>query len=152
MIRFFGMAFTTGLVIFAVGALFHLLVPVCFPSTEKEYTNSTLFRPWTGWTRYYMIAHPFGFSIIFTLAFAWLRGESDVCGSVPEQHGWHRLRPGGIRRRQPSRLLARIGLLSGAAQDHPGLDPPESLAVCGRRLVPGLAQWPKMSSLTGRSR
>jgi hypothetical protein len=78
-----------GLVMFAVGALFHWLVPVCAPSIESEYSNTSLFRPWEGWTQYYMIAHPFGFSIVFTLVFVLLQG-------VPRSNGLLHGNMGGI--------------------------------------------------------
>ena len=61
-----------GLVMFVTGGIFHLVTPLIFPSLEPEYTNTALFRPWDGWTRYYMIAHPFAFGLIFTFVYIWL--------------------------------------------------------------------------------
>jgi Asp-tRNA(Asn)/Glu-tRNA(Gln) amidotransferase A subunit family amidase len=53
-----------GTVMFAVGAAFHLLISrfVALPYNQPP------FRPWCGWTFFYMVVHPFWFGF----AFAWL--------------------------------------------------------------------------------
>jgi hypothetical protein len=52
---------------FAIGALFHWLLPIVAPSIAALY-GLPPFRPLLGWPLYYFIAHPFWFG----LAFAWL--------------------------------------------------------------------------------
>lgn len=58
-----------GAVLFAVGAAFHLLVPLAAPRFEAEYANEALFRSWEGWTRNYMLVHPWGFGAVFAGVF-----------------------------------------------------------------------------------
>jgi hypothetical protein len=52
---------------FAVGAMFHWLMPVFAPAIAALYTMPP-FRPLPGWPWYYFVAHPFWFGF----AFAWL--------------------------------------------------------------------------------
>ena len=70
-----------GMTLFAVGALFHLAVPLVAPNIEPQFGNAALFRPWTGWTSTYMALHPFGFGVVFTAVFLWLRARSGVAGN-----------------------------------------------------------------------
>ena len=56
-----------GTVMFAIGAVFHWLVPILAPWIAALFAPP-VFRPWPGWTRTYMIVHPFWFG----LTFAWL--------------------------------------------------------------------------------
>lgn len=56
-------------VMFVIGGLFHVFIPWIDPSIEAEYRNTGLFRPWDGWTRYYMMVHPFGVSLPFTFGY-----------------------------------------------------------------------------------
>jgi hypothetical protein len=58
-----------GAVPFAVGVAFHYLTPLVAPGLEAEYRNEALFRPWGGWTRWYMIAHPWLFGVLFAGVF-----------------------------------------------------------------------------------
>ncbi len=58
-----------GAVLFAVGVAFHLLTPLVAPGLAAEYRNEALFRPWGGWTRAYMLAHPWLFGALFAGAF-----------------------------------------------------------------------------------
>ena len=54
-----------GSTLFAVGALFHLAVPVVAPGIPPQFGNAALFRPWFGWTSVYMALHPLGFGVVF---------------------------------------------------------------------------------------
>jgi hypothetical protein len=56
-----------GAVMFAIGAVFHWLVLILAPGIAALFAPP-VFRPWPGWTRTYMVVHPFWFG----LAFAWL--------------------------------------------------------------------------------
>jgi hypothetical protein len=56
-----------GVVMFAVGAMFHWLIPVFVPLIDALYKMPP-FRPLPGWPLYYFIAHPFWFGF----ALAWL--------------------------------------------------------------------------------
>ena len=71
-----------GTVMFVTGAVFHWLVPVFAPSIAPLY-QSPVFRPWNGWTRNYMIAHPFGFGFAFAWLFTFLepRTRTTVAGA-----------------------------------------------------------------------
>lgn len=59
--------------LFAVGAAFHLLIPLIAPRLEAEYHNEALFRPWHGWTRAYMLVHPWLYGALFAGVFLGLR-------------------------------------------------------------------------------
>jgi hypothetical protein len=65
--RVFIRGLLAGTIMFAIGVIFHWLVPVFVPGIAQLF-NRPPFRPWPGWTMYYMIAHPFWFGF----AFAWL--------------------------------------------------------------------------------
>jgi hypothetical protein len=62
-----------GLIQFLVGYLFYVAVPVVVPAIPGHYENAALFRPWAGWTSAYMCIHPFGYGIVFALAYHGLR-------------------------------------------------------------------------------
>jgi hypothetical protein len=62
-----------GLIQFLVGYLFYKAVPVVVPAIPRQYENAALFRPWAGWTSTYMFFHPFGYGVIFALAYCGLR-------------------------------------------------------------------------------
>ena len=58
---------------FIVGAAFYLVVPIVAPDIQQLIANNPLvFRPWPGWTRLYMIAHPFGYGVVFAAVFVGL--------------------------------------------------------------------------------
>ncbi len=64
-----GMGLLAGVVLFAMGALFHVLTPLLVPSIPIAYRDHPeVFRPWLGWTRPYMALYPFAYG----LAFAWV--------------------------------------------------------------------------------
>jgi hypothetical protein len=65
--RILALGLLAGTVMFAIGAAFHWLLPILAPWIAALYVPP-VFRPWCGWTRTYMIIHPFWFG----LAFAWL--------------------------------------------------------------------------------
>ncbi len=52
-------------VLFAVGAVFHAVVPVMTPHIPPQFENHALFRPWRGWTSTYMLIHPLWFGGVF---------------------------------------------------------------------------------------
>lgn len=62
-----------GATLFAVGALFHVLAPAFAPHLAAEYRNDALFRPWTGWTRLYMLAHPWLYGLMVAALFLGVR-------------------------------------------------------------------------------
>lgn len=62
----------TAFVMLLIGGLFHVFIPWMDPSIEAEYRDTGLFRPWDGWTRYYMVVHPFGVSLPFTFGYIML--------------------------------------------------------------------------------
>jgi hypothetical protein len=67
-----------GSAIFAVGTLFHLAVPIVAPSLPPRYADSSLFRPWSGWTSKYMFVHPFGFGLVFATIHQALLGRGGL--------------------------------------------------------------------------
>jgi hypothetical protein len=67
-----------GITLFAVGALFHLVVPLVAPSITPQFGNAALFRPWSEWTSTYMVLHPFGFAVVFTAFFLLLRSRGGI--------------------------------------------------------------------------
>jgi hypothetical protein len=82
--RFIVGALLCSTVLFAVGVAFHFLVPLVAPGLEPEYRNDALFRPWSGWTRYYMLAHPWLFGILFAGVFLCARamvGSANLGGA-----------------------------------------------------------------------
>src|SRR5262245_16088274 len=56
-----------------VGYAFHLVVPVIAPEVVREYERRELFRPWDGWTGWYMLAHPWLYGFVFAGVFLALR-------------------------------------------------------------------------------
>jgi hypothetical protein len=58
-----------GAVLWTVGAAFHWAVPLLAPQVEAAYGNEALFRPWEGWTRLYMMVHPWLYGTLFTAVF-----------------------------------------------------------------------------------
>ena len=63
-----------GATLFLVGAAFHLLVPVVVPVIPPQFkANPALYRPWPGWTRTYMVVHPFVYGFVFAAVFLGLR-------------------------------------------------------------------------------
>lgn len=67
--KLLGGSLLAGVVLFAVGFLFYLAVPILVPQMEQEYRNEELFRAWSGWTRIYMALHPFLFGVLFAGVF-----------------------------------------------------------------------------------
>ena len=61
---------------FLVGVLFHLVMPLLFPGLIQQYANDSLFRPWVGWTRAYMILHPFLFGLVVTAVYFGLHAHN----------------------------------------------------------------------------
>lgn len=62
-----------GLTQFLVGYLFFKGVPLVVPAIPAQFGNVDLFRPWAGWTSTYMFFHPFGYGVVFALAYCGLR-------------------------------------------------------------------------------
>lgn len=59
-----------GVILFSIGALFHLTVPLLVPALTTAYTDHPeIFRTWPGWTRAYMICHPFFYGFVFASGF-----------------------------------------------------------------------------------
>src|SRR5579864_9565370 len=77
--RLVGGSFLCGGVMFAVGTAFHFLTPLVAPQLAPEYRNEVLFRPWDGWTRSYMIVHPWLYCMLFAAVFL---GARMIVGSV----------------------------------------------------------------------
>lgn len=74
---------TAGVSMFLVGAAFHLLVPVFAPVIASQFeANLGLYRPWIGWTRTYMVIHPFLYGIVFAAVFLSLRRWSAFAPGV----------------------------------------------------------------------
>ena len=65
--------FVAGLIQFLVGYLFYKAVPVVAPAISRQYEDAALFRPWAGWTSTYMFFHPFGYGVVFALAYCGVR-------------------------------------------------------------------------------
>ena len=62
-----------GLTLFAVGALFHFVVPMVAPDIPAQFQNNpALYRPWAGWTSTYMYLHPFGYGAVFAVVYLML--------------------------------------------------------------------------------
>ena len=53
----------------AVGKVFDL-IEAAIPSIPAEYASDPGFRPWPGWTKGYMFAHPIWFGFVFAGGFA----------------------------------------------------------------------------------
>jgi hypothetical protein len=53
----------------AVGGMFDL-IEAAIPSIPGEYKAGPGFRPWPGWTKGYMFAHPIWFGFVFAVGFA----------------------------------------------------------------------------------
>lgn len=63
-----------GATMFLVGAAFYFLMPVVAPTISPQFENNpTLYRPWPGWTRTYMVAHPLVYGFVFAAVFLGLR-------------------------------------------------------------------------------
>lgn len=59
-----------GVVLFSIGTVFHLAVPLLMPTVTTAYTDHPeVFRTWPGWTRAYMICHPFFYGFVFASGF-----------------------------------------------------------------------------------
>jgi hypothetical protein len=71
-----------GTVMFAIGAVFHWLLPILAPWIVALLIPP-VFRPWPGWVRTYMIAHPFWFGFAFACLFTVLepRTRSTLAGA-----------------------------------------------------------------------
>ncbi len=67
-----------GTTMFAVGACFHLVIPVLAPGIPPQFADEGLFRPWGGWTRTYMAIHPFAFGVVFATVYLVLLGRGGV--------------------------------------------------------------------------
>lgn len=67
-----------GTTLFAVGAVFHLTIPIIAPDIPPQFKNDNLFRPWDGWTSTYMAFHPFGFGVLFASIYWVLRRQGGV--------------------------------------------------------------------------
>lgn len=63
-------ALVAGAMLFAVGTVFHFALPSLVPALSTAYTDHPeLFRTWPGWTRTYMICHPFLYGFVFASGF-----------------------------------------------------------------------------------
>lgn len=63
-----------GATLFAVGAAFHLILPILAPGIASQFEeHPEVFRDWEGWTRTYMMFHPFFYGIVFAASFIALR-------------------------------------------------------------------------------
>jgi len=82
--RFAACVLVAGITQFAVGALFHVVVPVVAPTIPRQFANAALFRPWDGWTSTYMALHPWGFGVLFAAAYLMLQHRG---GGAPMWRG-----------------------------------------------------------------
>jgi hypothetical protein len=72
-----------GVTMFLVGVTFHLVVSIFAPDIDRQFRgNPLLYRPWDGWTRPYMIAHPFGYGFVFAAVFVGLRQWSNFPSGI----------------------------------------------------------------------
>jgi hypothetical protein len=81
--RLLGGSLLSGVALCAVGTLCHFVVPLLAPQLGLEYRNEALFRPWGGWTRVYMVAHPWLYGVLFAAVFLGARavvGASNLGG------------------------------------------------------------------------
>jgi hypothetical protein len=62
----------SGLVMLGIGYVFHWLLPFYLPAVVEEYRGDAVFRPWSGWTHYYMFWHPIVFGVPFAVVFHFL--------------------------------------------------------------------------------
>ncbi len=62
-------------VLFGVGAVFHFGMPFIVPGIPLQFENTTLFRPWQGWTSTYMTIHPLWFGALFAMGYLALRSR-----------------------------------------------------------------------------
>ena len=63
-------ALAAGVTLFSIGTLFHFAVPFLVPALATAYIDhSALFRIWPGWTRSYMLCHPFVYGFVFACGF-----------------------------------------------------------------------------------
>ncbi|MBY0522063.1 MAG: hypothetical protein K2R98_01615 [Gemmataceae bacterium] len=62
----------SGCVMLLIGSLFHVVWPILLPTLSDEYAAPSLFRPWEGGTRAYMLIHPLVVGVLLAGAFAWL--------------------------------------------------------------------------------
>ncbi|WZP00116.1 hypothetical protein EP7_001733 [Isosphaeraceae bacterium EP7] len=60
-------------VLFMVGVAFHLAMPLVAPGIPPQFSDSSLYRPWTGWTSTYMLVHPLWFGVVFAAMYQALR-------------------------------------------------------------------------------
>jgi hypothetical protein len=67
--------FVAAIVLFAVGAVFHIGVPIIVPHIASQFENNALFRPWKGWTSTYMLIHPLWFGGVFGAGFLALKSR-----------------------------------------------------------------------------
>ena len=73
LLKFTFESLSAGVALFLVGCAFHFLVPRAFPRFHELFEDPALFRPWLGWTRYYMAIHPFVYGLVFTAGFRIIR-------------------------------------------------------------------------------
>lgn len=72
-----------GASMFLVGAAYHVLLPVIAPAIPSQFEAAPgLYRPWSGWTRTYMVIHPFLYGIVFAAGFLSLRRWSAFAPGV----------------------------------------------------------------------
>ena len=62
-------------VLFVVGVVFHLVIPVLIPAIPPQFENQALFRPWQGWTSSYMLIHPLWFGGVFGAGYLALKSR-----------------------------------------------------------------------------
>ncbi len=59
-----------GVVFFSVGIVSHFAMPILVPALRDAYAeHPNVFRPWHGWTRAYMLCHPFVYGFMFAVGF-----------------------------------------------------------------------------------
>lgn len=72
----------TGVTMFVVGLMFHILGPLIVADLDQHYENHDLFRDWNGWTTTYMFMHPFLYAPVFSAVFLLLPGASSLQSGV----------------------------------------------------------------------
>jgi hypothetical protein len=77
-----------GVLLFSIGTVFHLTVPLLVPALTTAYTDHPeVFRTWPGWTRTYMICYPFLYGFVFASGFHVIHAIKNEAISLGTRNG-----------------------------------------------------------------